>query len=206
MCIEEYYPWGRGGLPMGVISLVLGGVRSGKSAFAENLLAFRGSQSPAPLVYVALGPSPDGSDPEWDERVRRHRARREQAGAWMTWELDAAEEPLWKFLLEREAEASVLLDSLGIWVASLLSNVGQGDLRAGEEFVMGEMAKLIQALEERSGWTVVVAEEVGLSVHPQTELGRVFQDCMGSCTQALSRIAREAWLIVAGRPLSLGSL
>ncbi len=190
---------------MGVTSLVIGGVRSGKSAFAEDLVVSRGSTSRTPLVYVALGPSPDGSDPEWDERVRRHRARREQAGAWMTWEMDAAEESLWEFLLEREVEASVLLDSLGIWVASLLTNVAPGDLHAGRELVMAEMAKLIQALEERSGWTVVVAEEVGFSVHPQTELGRVFQDCMGSCTQALSRIAREAWLIVAGRPLSLGS-
>jgi adenosyl cobinamide kinase/adenosyl cobinamide phosphate guanylyltransferase len=189
---------------VGMTLLILGGASSGKSLFAERLLVSRRSGSGSPLIYAATGPSSGEGDPEWDERVRSHRARRDESGRWLTWELARAREPLWRFLLEQAGEAGVLVDSLGGWVSWVLAKVGQEDPGSATQLVVQETGKLAHALAQRPGPTVIVAEEVGLSVHPETRLGRVFQDCMGWCNQEISRIAEEAWLMVAGRPVRLG--
>jgi adenosyl cobinamide kinase/adenosyl cobinamide phosphate guanylyltransferase len=161
-----------------MITLVLGGARSGKSAYAERLTeALSG-----PVTYVAT--LHVGGDADLAERVARHRARR--PAPWRTVEAgpDLAAEL-------RALEGSVLLDSLGPWVAA---HAGSGSVDA---------AALCAALRERTGDTVVVSEEAGLGVHPSSASGREFRDVLGLLNQAVAEVADRAVLVVAGRVLPL---
>ncbi len=172
------------------ITLVLGGARSGKSAVAERLAASLYSPGSS-LVYVATGPSPR-DDADWAARVAKHRARR--PAAWSTIEvgpggdLDAVLEA---------TSAPVLVDSLGTWIAGLADFGLDG----------GPAAVLCERLVARraSGRpTVVVSEEVGMSVHPQSSLGRDFRDALGDLNRHVARVADVVQLVVAGRVLTLG--
>ncbi len=172
------------------ITLVLGGARSGKSAVAERLAASFASPG-SPVVYVATGPSPS-DDADWAARVAAHRARR--PAAWSTVEvgpggdLDAA---------LASASGPVLVDSLGTWVTGLAGFGADG----------GPAAALCDRLVARraSGSpTVVVSEEVGMSVHPESPLGRDFRDALGDLNQDVARVADVVQLVVAGRVLTLG--
>jgi adenosylcobinamide kinase/adenosylcobinamide-phosphate guanylyltransferase len=159
-----------------VITLVLGGTRSGKSSVAEDLAARHG----APVTYVATI-DPFG-DPDLEARVAEHRRRRDPA-----WSTVEAGEDLSGLLLE--VGGTVLVDSLGPWVAAA-GGAADGD-------------SLCAALRGRAGDTVVVSEEVGLAVHPSTEQGRRFQDALGAVNHAVSVAADRVYLVVAGRPLAL---
>jgi adenosyl cobinamide kinase/adenosyl cobinamide phosphate guanylyltransferase len=164
--------------------LVLGGTRSGKSAFAE-LLA---SRHDAPVTYVAT--MVPAGDPDLEARVAAHRQRRDPA-----WETVDAGADLPRLLAARRG--TVLVDSLGPWVAA--AGAGAGGRGGGR----GDEGELCTALLGRPGDTVVVSDEVGLSVHPSTEEGRRFQDALGSVNHAVSAVADRVYLVVAGRPLEL---
>jgi adenosyl cobinamide kinase/adenosyl cobinamide phosphate guanylyltransferase len=167
-----------------VITLVLGGARSGKSAVAEGLVARHGS----PVTYVAtMDPS---GDPELAARVEAHRGRRDPS--WAT--VVVGDDGDLAGLLAR-LDGTVLVDSLGPWVA------GFGG-RADDD-VEGRGAALCAVLTERAGDTVLVSDEVGLAVHPSSEAGRLFRDALGTVNHAVSAVADAAYLVVAGRPLEL---
>ncbi len=162
-----------------MISLVLGGTRSGKSLVAERLAATFGT-----VTYVATGVV---TDPAMAARIAAHRVRRPES--WATVEAPGPN------LLEALADArgAVLVDSIGTWVA------GYPDLAA-------DIDGLCTALAARSAPTVVVSEEVGMSVHPPTELGRRFVDVVGETNRRVGQLATEVLLVVAGRVLPLPSL
>jgi adenosyl cobinamide kinase/adenosyl cobinamide phosphate guanylyltransferase len=160
-----------------VIVLVLGGVRSGKSAYAER----RAASFPEPVSYVATA-CLDG-DADLAARVDEHRARR--PGSWTTIE---AGSDLPDVL--RATQGTVVLDALGSWVA------------AAPAFDI-DAAELCDALAGRAGDTVVVSEEVGLGVHPSTAAGQRFRDALGELNQSVATIADQVVLVVAGRPLGL---
>jgi adenosylcobinamide kinase/adenosylcobinamide-phosphate guanylyltransferase len=167
------------------ITLVLGGARSGKSDVAERLAGDLGQ----PIIYVATGPAPDG-DAEWATRVQRHRERR--PSDWVTVEIGAGERL--RSVLESLA-GPVLVDSLGTWLA------GMDDLGAG-----GESAALCDGLIARRSVghpTILVSEEVGLGVHPSSEIGRMFRDELGALNRRVAEIADSVLLVVAGRVLAL---
>jgi adenosyl cobinamide kinase/adenosyl cobinamide phosphate guanylyltransferase len=161
-----------------LITLVLGGTRSGKSEVAERLVA----GLPGPITYVATATA-DPADPDMAARIDAHRARRPPV--WRTVEaggdLCAALAGL---------TATVLVDSLGTWVAAC------PDFDA-------DVAALRAALAGRVGDTVLVSEEVGLGVHPSSAAGRRFRDAMGEVNQAVAAMADEVLLVVAGRILRL---
>jgi adenosylcobinamide kinase / adenosylcobinamide-phosphate guanylyltransferase len=159
-----------------VITLVLGGTRSGKSVVAEELAARHGP----PVTYVATM-APAG-DRELAERVAAHRARRDPA-----WETVEADDDLPGVLAR--LRGTVLVDSLGPWVAGADGGA--------------DGASLCAALRGREGDTVVVSDEVGLAVHPSTEQGRRFQDALGSVNHAVATVADHVVLVVAGRALAL---
>ena len=160
-----------------MITLVLGGARSGKSAIAEGLAAKR----PAPILYFATA-QPEG-DEDFTARVARHRDRRPPD--WRTIEAGADLVPA----LET-ATGTALVDALGPWVAS------------HADFAV-DVDALISALTQRDGDAVVVSEEVGLGVHPSTEAGRRFRDALGDVNRAVAAVADEVLLVVAGRVLPL---
>lgn len=161
-----------------MITLVLGGARSGKSLIAEQLAG----RLPPPVTYVATA-LVDPDDADHAARVAIHRARRD--ASWRTVEASAG---LADVL--RSIEGSVLVDSLGTWLtaaADLAPDVGA----------------LVHSLRERGGDTVIVSEEVGLGVHPSSEVGRQFRDALGLVNRAVADSADEVLLVVAGRVLPL---
>ncbi|MHB8670573.1 MAG: bifunctional adenosylcobinamide kinase/adenosylcobinamide-phosphate guanylyltransferase [Acidimicrobiales bacterium] len=162
-----------------MITLVLGGARSGKSAVAERLV---GANPVLPVTYLATAAA--GTDDDLDRRIAAHRARRP---LWWT-TVEADPDSLVGVL--RATRGIVLLDALGPWVA-------------GAPGFAVDVEGFCDALVGRAGDTVVVAEEVGLGVHPATEEGRRFRDALGALNQAVSAVADTAMLVVAGRVLRL---
>lgn len=160
-----------------MITLVLGGARSGKSVVAERLAA----RGPGPVTYVATA-AVDAGDADHVARVAAHRARRDPAWATVESGPDLA-------AVLRSTPGTVLVDSLGTWVA-------RADLPP-------DVGSLCDALRSREGDTVVVSEEVGLGVHPSSELGRRFRDVLGEVNVAVAVVADEVLLVVAGRALRL---
>ncbi len=92
---------------------------------------------------------------------------------------------------DRRAAGSLLVDALGTWVA------------ATPVFAV-DVAALCEALAGRDGDTVLVSDEVGMGVHPSSDVGRRYRDALGTVNQALAEVADEALLVVAGRVLPLG--
>ena len=161
-----------------MITFVLGGARSGKSTVAERLTTGLAS----PVTYIATLDL--GDDTDLAARVERHRARRPPG--WRTVEA-GLELPA----VLRAVAGTVLVDSLGPWVS------GAPGMEVDPE-------SLCSALAERDGDTVVVSEEVGMSVHPSTEEGRLFRDALGALNQAVAARADDTFLVVAGCTLRLG--
>lgn len=161
-----------------MITLVLGGTRSGKSAVAESLVLERAGDGV--VTYVATGTA---TDPDMAARIEAHRARR--PGNWSTVE---AVTDLPEAL--RSVQGAVLLDALGTWVA------GNPDFAV-------PTTHLCDSLRERRGDTVVVSDEVGLGVHPSSEVGRRFRDALGVVNLAVADVADEVLLVLAGRVLLL---
>lgn len=157
-----------------MITLVIGGARSGKSALAESLAPASG------VTYIATGVA---ADPDMKARIEAHRARR--PSAWAT--VDAGDDLCGAV---RATSGFVLVDSLTTWVA------GTRDFEV-------DAAALCLALTERGGDAVVVSDEVGMGVHPSTEAGRRFRDALGEVNQAVAAAADEVLLVVAGRALRL---
>ncbi len=167
-----------------MIHLVLGGTRSGKSAYAEGRL---GLLAP-PHAYIATW-IPDSDDVSMTDRIEGHRRRR--SARWAVHEIQTAAElaPLLAGL-----DGSVMVDGLGTWLAA-------GPVPADED-------RVIEALHGRSARgaaTIVVSEEVGSSLHAPTAVGRAFVDRLGLFNQAVAAVAHRVTLVVAGRPLELGA-
>ena len=170
---------GHGGM-QGCI-LVLGGARSGKSRFAEELFP----HWPAPWTYLATCQPHDG---EMTARVATHRARRGKG--WHTVE-EAFDLP---GALGAAAASPVLVDCLTLWLPNLMlagRDVGQAT------------QELLAALGRRAGPTVMVSNEGGQGIVPDNALARRFRDEAGLLHQAIAREAARVVFVVAGLPMEL---
>lgn len=171
--------------------LVLGGSRSGKSAFAESLLA-----DVTEVEYVATAADrPD--DEEWTRRIAVHRARR--PSAWRTVETaDVAA------VLAADGPP-VLVDSITGWLARTMDETGYWS--APVDTPPPAHPEWAEQLCSRWGSTqrrvVAVSDEVGSGIVPETEAGRRFRDALGELNQRLAAAADEVYLVVAGIPLRL---
>lgn len=164
-------------------TLILGGARSGKSAFAERLAAESGL---AP-VYLATGRP---FDAEMEARIADHRARR--GPAWRTVEAPLALLPA---LCEHAAAGRiVLVDCLTLWVTNLMM--------AGRD-VDAEGTALAEGLAGLAGPAILVSNEVGLGIVPDNRMARDFRDHAGRLHQAVAARADTVHFIAAGLPLTL---
>ena len=161
---------------MSELTLVLGGARSGKSELAERLVAAAGDD----VVYVATGVV---TDDDMQARIAAHRLRRPVS--WTTIETD----DLVAAVADLPPQPAII-DSLGTWVART------------DRFEVDTLG-LVSALRARHARTVIVSEEVGLGVHPETEVGRAWRDALGDVNRAVAAVADEVLLVVAGRVLRL---
>jgi len=165
-----------------VHELVLGGVSSGKSAWAEA----RAARHPR-VTYVATAEARDG---EMAERLRRHRARR--PAHWRT--LEAGDDLPDLLRAHREADHCLLVDGLGLWLARFVDDATR--LRAAAE-------ALPVALEAASGPVLLVSDEVGLGGVAAHPVARRFADHLGRLNQALAARCARVVLVAAGLPLYL---
>jgi adenosylcobinamide kinase/adenosylcobinamide-phosphate guanylyltransferase len=162
------------------LTLVLGGARSGKSRYAESLIT---AQAP-PWIYVATAQS---GDDEMTERIAAHRVRR--SAGWQTVE---APHDLTGVLDGAPAHARLLVDCITLWLSNRM--LADADLDREIEY-------LEEAIARRAGVTVLVSNEVGYGIVPDSALARRFRDLQGRVNQRLAARADRVVLLVAGLPL-----
>lgn len=168
--------------------LVLGGIRSGKSAFAESLVA------DAPSVrYIATSATVGEDDAEWRQRIEEHQRRR--PGSWTTEETGSDPTRLASVLAEAKPDDTLLVDDLGGWVTALLDPA----LQPNDD--VATLEALADAVRMCTARLVLVSPEVGLAPVPSTPLGRAFADALGSVNQAVAAAVDRVALVVAGRAL-----
>jgi adenosylcobinamide kinase / adenosylcobinamide-phosphate guanylyltransferase len=165
--------------------LVLGGIRSGKSHYAETTI----SESGAPVRYLATGPAPDG-DGDWSARVHAHRNRR--PAHWSTVETsDVATQ------LMTDTATPTLVDDIGGWLTAAMDR--HSAWTGGS--ATAEADALCAAVREFAGPLVLVSPEVGLTVVSATTAGRLFTDELGTLNQRLAALCDRVVLVIAGQPL-----
>jgi len=169
-------------LPLPSVTLVLGGARSGKSAYAESLIEAVGSGT-----YLATA---EAGDAEMAERIRRHRERRGEGWETVEEALDLAG----ALAGHAKPDRPVLVDCLTLW----LSNV----MGAGRD-VEADCRALTDGLGDLAGPVVLVSNEVGLGLVPETPIGRAFRDHAGRLNQSIAARADRVVFVAAGLPMVL---
>ena len=173
-----------------MLTFLVGGARSGKSTLAVQM----GEHHGGPVHFIATA---EAFDDDLRARIERHRAARP-----VTWTTAEVPVELAAALTAAPREALVIVDCLTVWLANLFAHV-IGPLQRAES-----VDHMVAALRERdrvgTGPTVVVSNEVGMGVHPETPLGREYRDELGRVNQMVASAADRSLLLVAGRALRLG--
>ena len=169
------------------IHLILGGARSGKSSYAEQLTldAVAQSSTESKLIYLATATAQDN---EMSDRIKHHQTRRNQQ--WLT-----IEEPI--KLAERinqlQGNSIVLIDCLTLWLSNCLH----------QECWSKQKTEFLIALEKSNTQIFIVSNEVGSGIVPMGALSRQFVDESGWLHQQLAQISNKVTLVVAGLPMTL---
>ena len=173
------------------IVLVVGGSRSGKSDYAQDLAEVRGGER----SFLATCPPPEASDPEMAARVLAHQRRRQDRG-WQTREEPLGLAPL---LATLPAEATLLIDCLSLWISNLLYADLAGTL--DEEQITALCQELLAAGRAREGVLILVGNEVGCGLVPEHPLARRFRDLVGRCNQVMAAGSDQVVQVVSGIPV-----
>jgi len=172
-----------------MLTLVLGGARSGKSRYAQALIGDREA------IYVAAARRT--RDREISGRIERHRADR--PSSWIT-----IEEPESVPRVVRTAapvDAPVIVECVTLWLSNLFERESRTPARRQQDVLMAAVRELVEASRLRE--VVVVSNEVGGGIVPSTRVGRRFRDLQGWANQILASDAQSVVLVVAGLPLVL---
>ena len=167
------------------ITLILGGARSGKSSFAQHLAEQRWK---APL-YLATA---EILDHEMEDRIRIHKAKR--GACW-----DCLEEPLniaQAITQPHPGRDGILVDCLTLWLSNVL-------LKEGIAAIQGRKTELLQTLAAPPKNIILVSNEVGMGIVPDSQLGREFRDLQGWLNQDIATVADTVVFVAAGLPLML---
>jgi len=172
-----------------MVELILGGARSGKSRHAAQ----RASAGALPVTLIATA---EGLDDEMRTRIARHRAERDPK--WKT--IEAPHDLPRQLIVHARPGQCVIVDCLTLWLTNrlLAAPDAQGD-EAGE----AASAELLAALKRCGGRLILVSNEVGLGLVPDTPLGRAFRDAQGRLNQAIAAMAQRVVFVAAGLPLVL---
>jgi adenosylcobinamide kinase/adenosylcobinamide-phosphate guanylyltransferase len=172
-----------------MLTLVLGGARSGKSRYAQALCDGR------PAVYVATARA--AGDPELQERIDRH--RRDRPASWTT--VEEPEDVASAVVHARPADAPLIVDCVTVWISNLLWKHRDATAQDQEEAVLRAAQELADAGRIRT--VVAVSNEVGGGTVPDHSVARTFRDVHGLANQLLAREAGRVVLVVAGLPVVL---
>ncbi|RFZ62407.1 adenosylcobinamide kinase/adenosylcobinamide phosphate guanyltransferase [Mycobacterium liflandii] len=179
-------------------TLVLGGIRSGKSRWAEETIA--DSLTPEqPVRYLASGPATDSdsaASQDWDQRVARHRDRR--PGHWSTVETDDITTQL-----RQVPDTPTLVDDLGTWLTSAMDSHRAWEGGSPPAALQDTIDDMLAAVGEFGSTLVLVSPEVGLTVVPATASGRRFTDELGTLNQRMAALCDRVVLVVAGQAVPI---
>ncbi|MEO0395022.1 MAG: bifunctional adenosylcobinamide kinase/adenosylcobinamide-phosphate guanylyltransferase [Cyanobacteria bacterium P01_A01_bin.137] len=168
--------------------LVTGPARSGKSEWAE----YWAEQTHKKVIYIATS-TVSADDPEWQQRIERHRARRPDS-----WQTQEVPRQLADAVQMAHANNCLLVDSLGTWLANHLEQ----DDQAWRQNV----DTLLDSLATAPCDVILVAEETGWGIVPAYPMGRLFRDRLGSLVRHIGAIATHVYLITGGYALDLKQL
>lgn len=171
-----------------MISIVTGGARSGKSEFAESLIK-------GDAIYIATA---ENFDDEMDLRIKKHVKRREESSInWRT------EECLKKFDGLSGDEKYVLFDSLGVFISNIMFSKTADDL--SDESIEETILEVRKELEHLLDWArkndkelVIVTDEVGMSIIPESKVARVYRDLIGTINKEVAAKCDRAYLVCMG--------
>lgn len=172
---------------MADLTLVLGGAKSGKTAFALK----KAEEHQAPRLYLATA---QALDPEMGVRIKNHQA--ERGPDWRT--IEAPLDPAGAIAAEK-GRSVILLDCLTLWFNNLLGQDETLDLNRAK----AEITSLAEAIAAYGGPVIAVSNEVGWGIVPINDLARKFRDITGLAHQMLAAQARDVFLVAAGLPLKL---
>ena len=173
------------------LTLVIGGVRAGKSAYAQQLAA-KGE----PVLFVATA---EAGDHDMEARIEAHRENR--PSDWDTLEEPVDLAPALEPVLHHYD--TVLLDCLTLWVSNLL--LRDQDTDSSRKGILPQVQRLLEVYRNADASWIVVSNEVGLGVVPPTKLGRVFADELGRANQLVAAEADDVYFMAAGLPMELKS-
>jgi adenosylcobinamide kinase/adenosylcobinamide-phosphate guanylyltransferase len=176
----------------GTLTLVLGGVRSGKSRFAEELALKLGGDD---VLFVATAENRDG---EMDHRIQKHKESRPDN--WVT-----LEQPLnvGQAILEREESCVILIDCLTILVSNVLCQdrdlvLSPKSIDLIHHQLMNAIDRIIEVARVKRSHVIIVSGEVGLGIVPEHPLGRAFRDLLGWANQSLAKHANATYMMISG--------
>jgi adenosylcobinamide kinase / adenosylcobinamide-phosphate guanylyltransferase len=177
--------------------LVLGGARSGKSAYAQRLAQELGGDD---VLFVATA---EAWDEDMAQRIARH--RQERPATWRT--LETPRQVGQAIAAHLHGRAVVLVDCLTLLVSNTLLHCGASpDSAAAEAAVQEEVAALMQTCQTTAATCIVVSNEVGLGLVPDNPLGRLYRDLLGRANQTLAAQAEAVYFMVAGLPVDVKAL
>lgn len=183
-----------------MLTLILGGARSGKSSLALRLATERGGDD---VLYVATA---EPLDEEMATRIERHRA--ERPAAWDTLEAPVQlAEAIEARLRDRgRSFRAVVVDCVTVWMSNVVLAQEATGPEAQLQAALDEVSSLLDLVRRRELTWLLVSNEVGMGLVPPYPLGRVYRDVMGRVNQELARAADEVILVVAGLPWHLKRL
>lgn len=164
-----------------------GGARSGKSSLAVALAR----RHDGPVRYIATA-SPE--DEEMESRIASHRRSRPES-----WTVVEAPLELGKAVGESARHEMIVIDCVTLWISNLMVDTDDED-------ILRRVDEVVETLTARTDPSIVVSNEVGSGLVPMNLVGRRFRDLHGTANQAFAAASDQAYLVVAGRPLTLGSI
>lgn len=172
------------------LTLILGGVRSGKSDYAQKMLEEKGG----PVLFVATATV---GDAEMAQRIRAHQAGR--PARWVTLEVSRH---VGAAIRKNDFAGNILLDCLTLLASNVMMEFPEPvDEKAYSRAVQEEIDELLEAYHTQAGEWVIVSNEVGLGVVPAYEMGRYYRDALGRANQQLAAAADRVIFMVAGIPM-----
>jgi len=172
------------------IILLLGGARSGKSYYAQQLAMELGNK----VLFAATG---EALDEEMKARIAQH--KKDRPKTWRTLEIASG---IGKKLEKQIGDAEVvIIDCITLLISNLLR--GKPDNSEAEKLAKAEINELIESMDKLDASFIIVSNEVGMGLVPDNKLGRIYRDLLGKANQLLAAHATEVYLMLACLPVQV---
>lgn len=179
----------------GKFIFILGGIRSGKSSFAQEMAIKTGRE---PVIYLATALP---IDQEMDLRIKKHADSR--PSHWTT--VESPYEADRKLVSLCREPGIIILDCVSVFIANLLISGHDRGIHseAIEKEIINRLSHMISEIKKSPAVVIAVANEVGMGLVSEYPLGRVYSDVAGRVNQLLAREVDEVYFLIAGIPMEL---